>query len=108
MNNVSSGHKAGEESNRGLGDRGLVVEFNDDWQIDHQPQNVRRVHCSLATESGNAAENNDTVNSVLIAKDIEYFLHERLLAAMIRFFEIDADDHHLVFHERDLYRLRAM
>jgi hypothetical protein len=108
MNNVPSRHKAAEQSNCGLGHRGLVIEFNDDRQVDHQPQNVCRVHFSLAAESGNAAENRDAVNSVLIAKDIEHFLHEGLLTAMIRFFEIDADDHHLVFPGRDLYGLRAM
>jgi hypothetical protein len=74
MDNISSRYKAVEERNGSLGHCRLIVELNDDRQVDHQPQNVCRVHLSLAAESGNAAEDHDTVNSVLIAKDIEHFL----------------------------------
>ena len=106
MYDMAGRHEAAQQSDGGLNDRGLVKEFDDEWQIDHQPQYVGTVHLAFAVKACNCTKHNGAMRAVLIVKDIEDFLHERLLAAPIGFFDIDSHDCDIIVHGRLLKAAR--
>jgi hypothetical protein len=99
MDDVSGGHKILEQGDRGLGNSRRIIEFDNEGQIHHQAQEIGGMDSPLATETRNAAKHDDAMYLVLVLKDVENLLHQRLLAAVIRFFQINPYHGDIVVHE---------
>jgi hypothetical protein len=56
------------------------------------------MHRPSAAKTRYTAEDDHAVNAMLVLQNIENFFHKRFMAAMIRFPQVYANDHDLVFH----------
>ena len=92
----------------GLGYSWFVVELDDEWQINVEAKQVRCMYHAILAETRNPAQDNHSLDTVLVMKNVQHLLHERSSPPMVGFTEVNTNDHHFVVHEIPPYRLRAM
>ena len=76
VDDMPFGHKVTQKSNGRFDDSGFVVKLNDQWQINHQPQQVSGMYFAFTAKSRDATKNHDTMYPVLVMQNIDDFLHQ--------------------------------